>query len=72
MADDVQRTLGRIEGKLDAVLQQQEDHKRRIDDLEGLKNKALGIAAIIGSMVGLIGTSIGKAIAAIMHGGTNG
>lgn len=57
MAEDNSRALGRLEGKLDQVLQNQEDfrkkfekHDERLRHLEGQGMKALGV--ITGITVG--------------------
>jgi hypothetical protein len=57
MSEDTNRSLGRLEGKLDQVLQNQEDfrqkfekHDERLRHLEGQSMKALGV--ITGITVG--------------------
>ena len=65
MADNIERTLGRIEGKLDAALASIEDrqdtqdkrldnHGTRLAGLENWKSRVLGIAAAAGVVGGLI------------------
>lgn len=42
MSDDVQRSLGRIESKIDNLLDNQRSHDERITSLEGDRNRAKG------------------------------
>jgi hypothetical protein len=65
MADEVQRTLGRIESKLDSVLEKQDEHKQRLDNhgariggLERWRAWTLGAAVAIGAMWSLISTLV--------------
>lgn len=68
MSDEIQRSLGRIEGKLDTILDVQKTHATRLDDLDALKNRGYGIIAAITVAGGFMGASISKAIASIFHG----
>jgi hypothetical protein len=59
MADNIERTLGNIEGKLDAFLDKQKEqdtrlnnHSGRIASLEQYKAKAIGIVAFIVFLTG--------------------
>ena len=46
--------LARIETKMDRVLTVIEDHERRINALEGLRDKIIGIAALAGALPGAV------------------
>lgn len=57
MSDEVQRALGRIEGKLDkldTVLAVQRGHERRISSLERWKAWTYGVATTVGIFIGLM------------------
>jgi phage shock protein A len=61
MADDIQRTLGRLESKLDAVLATQNttndrlnNHSARISVLERWQSKVLGAVAIVSLIAGAL------------------
>jgi hypothetical protein len=63
MSDEVQRALGRIEGKLDSVLEKQESHSDRLDNhgnrlgkLERWQSYTLGAGAAAGVLVGALWT----------------
>jgi hypothetical protein len=83
MTDDVQRSLGRIEGGMSEIKSMFLDFKAEViaerkaandahealkEEFKSLKNRAYGVAAAIGAAVTLVGTNIGKAIAAIING----
>ena len=67
MKEDIEQTLllhlGRVEGKLDAILSHQDrvtdrldDHGKRINKLEMFRSWQLGASAVVASLVaGLIG-----------------
>lgn len=55
--DDLMRALGRIEGKLDTVLETHTDHSLRLRSLETWRNFERGIFATIGAAASLIFTS---------------
>jgi hypothetical protein len=63
MADDIQRTLGRLESKLDALLDANDkrdttvnerlnNHSSRIGTLERWQSKVLGAVAVVALLVG--------------------
>lgn len=67
MADEVQRALGRIEGKLDSVLTDRaEDQKRlnnhsnRIKSLELWRSWTIGACAAVGALWAIFSTLHGK------------
>jgi len=59
MTDEVQRSLGRIEGKLDSMLDAQSDHATRLASVERYTNRIAGalvlVTAIIPVAIFLIG-----------------
>ena len=65
--DDMERVLGRIEGKLDLMLDTQKNHGTRLDVLDEIKNKGYGIVTAITIGAGTIGATMSKAIAALFH-----
>lgn len=69
VSDEIQRSLGRIEGKLDSIIDIQKEHASRLDDLDALKNKGYGILSTVGLVAGTIGAFANKALAAILHSG---
>ena len=71
MSDDIQRSLGRIEGKLDSVLERQKSHEDRLDTLDAIKNKGYGILTAITVAAGAVGASVRTAISGLMSGGTH-
>lgn len=54
MSDEVQRSLGRIEGKLDGLLEKIDTHETRISALEAWKAWTFGAAAAAGVIVGVV------------------
>jgi hypothetical protein len=63
---DLQRSVGRIEGKLDAFIKQMKDQDDRATDLEarmrGVENRQhwySGVAAALGLLIGGAGTRFG-------------
>ena len=59
MADSVEQTLGRLEGKLDAFLETQKqqherlnDHGKRIGSLERWQSKIIGAVALVSVVIG--------------------
>lgn len=62
MTDDIQRSLGRIEGKLDTFItaysSTQKEHGDDIEELKSFKNKALGIVALVSGIVGAFSSQI--------------
>jgi hypothetical protein len=53
MSDPVQNTLGRIEGKLDSLVDLHRDHEQRLRSLESSRSKLLGVAAGVSAAVSL-------------------
>lgn len=47
MSDEIQRALGRIEGKLDGVIERLNDHEEQISGLEKVKTQALTLVGFI-------------------------
>ena len=62
MSDEIQRSLGRIEGKLDSVLEVQKTHAEKLAEHEALKNKGFGIFAAVAIAAGTVSASLTKAI----------
>ncbi len=60
MIDDVQRSLGRIEGKLDNLLDSQKDHDNRIISLENDRNRVKGALWGVGIGSGGLGAFLAK------------
>lgn len=60
MIDDVQRSLGRIEGKLDNLLDSQKNHDNRIISLENDRNRVKGALWGVGLTSGGLGAFIAK------------
>lgn len=69
MSDDVQRTLGRIESKLDAVLEDHRDLKEGVKDWREFKNRAIGWLVGVGVMSATAGAAASKALAGLFHSG---
>lgn len=55
--EDLYRALGRIEGKLDTILLQTNDHGQRIESLEQSRSRLKGMA-VAATGLGGIGTTI--------------
>lgn len=60
MNDELFLTLGRLEGKVDALIQMQrmqedqiKNHEERLRDLEHIRSFSMGLAATIGAGVSL-------------------
>ena len=74
MSDEINRTLGRIEGKQDMTIDMVQEIKSRLDShndkigsLERSRATAIASAGAVGGVFGFLGsTGIGKAIAAII------
>jgi len=60
MTDEVQRSLGRIEGKLDAVLNSQEDHAKRLTAVERWSNQIAGALALVTVTIPVLIFLLGK------------
>lgn len=69
MSDEIQRSLGRIEGKLDMMLETQEAHGERLNNLDALKNKFYGIVSAVAVVAGAAGAFVKTAVASLIHGG---
>ncbi len=58
--EQIQRSLGRIEGKLDAALKTQEDTRRRVTSLErGATRLKVAMGVVWASVVGVGGKMMG-------------
>jgi hypothetical protein len=75
MSDEIQRSLGRIEGKLDMAIEKittlegkHESQGMRVSSLEGTRSYAFGVIAAIATAFGVIGSYVGKAFASIIAG----
>ena len=62
---EINRSLGRVEGKLDGVLTHLEkingrldSHSKKIDVLEDTTNQIVGKASILGAIAGFVGALI--------------
>lgn len=73
MSDEIQRSLGRIEGKLDMTLdkinsleKKQENDSVRVGSLETTRTYAFGVIATISAFFGIVGSYVGKAVASII------
>jgi hypothetical protein len=62
MSDEIQRALGRIEGKLDTVLSTQEKHEEQISSLEMVKTQALTLVGIFSVGIPLLWETIKTAL----------
>lgn len=69
MSDEMQRALGRIEGKLDALIDDQRDLKAGVQDWRDTKNKGYGILAAVAVAGGSFGAWAKSAVVALFHGG---
>lgn len=58
MSEEIQRALGRIEGKLDSVLSTQEKHAEQISGLEKVKTQALTLVGIFSIGIPLLWETI--------------
>ena len=58
MSDEIQRALGRIEGKLDAVIDTQKEHATKIDGLERVKAQALVLVTTFSIAIPLLWDSL--------------
>lgn len=47
MSEEIQRALGRIEGKLDSIIDRVDSHEEKISGLEKVKTQALTIAGLV-------------------------
>lgn len=74
MSDEINRALGRIEGKQDMTIDMVQEIKTRLDShgdkigsLERSRTAAIASAGAVGGVFGFLGSSgFGKAIAAIL------
>lgn len=66
MSDDVQRALGRIESKLDYIVDGHKDHSERISSLEADRNRAKGVIFGISILSGGAGAWLMK-ILGVFH-----
>ena len=68
MSDNVERTLGRIESKIETLLEQQSNMNERVNALESLKDKAMGYAIGAAAVFTAFWHYIPKAVASIIGG----
>ncbi len=47
MSEEIQRALGRIEGKLDSIIDRVDSHEEKISGLEKVKTQALTIVGLV-------------------------
>ena len=47
MSEEIQRALGRIEGKLDSIIDRVDSHEEKISGLEKVKTQALTLVGFI-------------------------
>lgn len=66
MSEEIQRSLGRIEGKLDNIIDRQEKHEKRLDGLDEIKNKGYGILTAVAIAAGAIGSYAKAAISSLL------
>ena len=69
MSDDIQRSLGRIEGNQEVINARLEKIESKIENLLEYKNKAMGVIIAVSAVVGAFGASIGKAVASVFQSG---
>ena len=74
MSDSIERSLGRIEGKQDMILDKLSVHDKRLNDSDSrhedhdrFKNKIYGIVLAIGATSGVIATWLKSILAAAIH-----
>lgn len=68
MSDEIQRSLGRIEGKIDSMLSTQKEHGDRLTDVESFKNKSIGYLMAASAIFAAMMHFIPKAFATIVGG----
>lgn len=54
MSDEIQRSLGRVEGKLDSVIEKLDPIDRRLSKVEAKQHWFAGAGAAIGALIGLL------------------
>lgn len=62
------QAVGRIESKVDALLEDNVDHEARLRVLESIQARRIGAAAAISAVVGLAGGAAWSAIANFFKG----
>jgi len=67
MSEDINRALGRIEGKLDAALEIQKEHGEKIETLTAIKNYVIGIVTVFSMIGAVIGSKVSAAVAGFFH-----
>jgi hypothetical protein len=60
MSDDLQRSLGRVEAKIDTLLELNKSHEERITSLESDRNRVKGAILGVGIGSGGIGALLAK------------
>jgi hypothetical protein len=60
MSDDLQRSLGRVEAKIDTLLELNKSHEERITSLETDRNRVKGAILGVGIGSGGIGALLAK------------
>jgi hypothetical protein len=71
MTDELHRSLGRIESKIDSLhdaVNGDNGLLNRVSELEALKNRAWGFILAMGAAGAALGTTVTKALANIFHG----
>lgn len=68
MTDNIERTLGRLESKVDTLLEQQATIHARVSNLESIKDKAIGYGIGAAAVFTAFWHYIPKALAGIIGG----
>lgn len=72
MTDEIQRAIGRLEGKVDALAERQRTMDEKLEDVVTLAHQARGglrTLAAVGSMAGVIGGVVGSLFMKLKGGG---
>lgn len=60
MSEELQRAMGRVEAKIDTLLELNESHENRISSLEGDRNRVKGAILGVGIGSGGLGAFLAK------------